>query len=500
MEPIMEESAVARPRVSSPMQDQVRHLFHNEGLKIRQIAKALKLSRNTVRGILREPLRPPSEPEIPSWARPVDWEKVKREYHCGVTLKVLRQESAPDVTYKVFWHYFRTLVPTAADSVTIRLEHKPAEKTFFDFADGIDIVDKMSGERTKTQLFSAVLPFSSKVAGEFVLDQKQPTLIRAVEDAFYEIGGVTPYVVVDNLRSAVRKSHLYDPEVNQTFIEFANHWGFAVLPARPYKPKDKAAVEAGIGVTQRQFFNEVRERVFYSLSELNAAYRAFKRRLNGAPMKDHGDLSRDDRFEKERSLLKPLPAERYELAIWKNVRVHPDCHVQVERRFYSVPYIYVGQELRARIRTKLVEIFSPDSQAVAVHPRLLGTERASTLEAHYPEQKLAVARFEVRAALTLAKRIGPNTRLLVESLVSGTHPLRHLRRIQGILRLAQSGIVKNSSLEYAADQAMKFNKKNFNYVKQAAVFFENGGSRPRLITPPRNASDLYLHQNQEEKP
>jgi len=124
---------VARPRVSCPMQEQVLHLFHKEGFKIRRIAKALKLSRNTVRGILREGVKPSDESEIPCWARPVDWEKVKRDYHCGVTLKVLHAEMAPtDVTYKVFWHYFRTLVPAPTESVTIRLEHKPGEKTFFE--------------------------------------------------------------------------------------------------------------------------------------------------------------------------------------------------------------------------------------------------------------------------------------------------------------------------------------------------------------------------------
>lgn len=490
---------MARPKVSVAMQEQVRHLFHDKGFKIRRIAKTLNLARNTVRAILRDAEGGLPQVAVPTWAVAVDWEKVKREYHCGVTLKVLHQESAPGVTYKVFWHYFRSLVPAAVEAVTIRLTHKPGEKTFFDFADGIDIVDRKTGECTSTQLFSAVLPFSSLLAGEFVLDQKQPTLIRAVEDAFYEIGGVTPNVVVDNLRSAVRKSHLYDPDVNQTFIEFANHWGFAVLPARPYRPKDKAAVEAGIGVTQRQFFNEVREHTFYSLEELNTAYRAFKQRLNASPMKDHGDLSRNDRFASEKALLRPAPTERYELAIWKSARVHPDCHVQVERRFYSVPYIYVGQELRVRIRAKLVEVFSEDTTAIAVHPRLFGNERASTLDAHYPEEKVAVARFEVRAALTLAKKIGPQTRLLVDSLVEGSHPLQHLRRIQGILRLVQSSIVKPASLEYAAEQALRFNKKRFGYVKQAAIFFENGGSRPRLVTPNRENGDLFLHHNPEGK-
>lgn len=491
---------MARPKVSRSMQDQVIHLFREKGLKIRRIAKVLGLSRNTVRGILRDVPGGAPELERPPWARTVDWEKVGAEYHRGVTLKVLHAESAPEVTYKVFWHYFRSLVPAPSEAVTVRLIHKPGERIFFDFADGIDIIDRRTGEITTTQLFSAVLPFSSFVAGEFVLDQKQPTLISAIENAFYEIGGVTPYVTVDNLRSAVRKSHLYDPDVNQTFVEFGNHWGFAVLPARPYRPKDKAAVEAGIGVTQRQFFNEVRERVFYSLSELNDCYRQFKARLNAAPMKDHGGVSRTDRFAHEKGSLNAFPADRFELSTWKTVKVHPDCHVQIERRFYSVPYLHIGQTLRARIRSKLVEIYSEDSEAVAVHPRLSGNDRVSTLDAHYPEQKVAQARFEVKSALYASKRVGPETTALVESLVTGSHPLKYLRRIQGILRLRQSGMVTTESLEYAASQAMRYNKKTFSYLKQAALFFENGGSRPRLVAPQRDASDLYLHQTQEENP
>lgn len=491
---------MARPKVSRSMHDQVIHLFQKEGFKIRRIAKALGISRNTVRAILREVPGGDAESERPPWAQAVSWEKVREEYHRGVTLKVLQAESAPEVTYKVFWHYFRSLVPAPSESVTVRLSHKPGERTFFDFADGIDIVDRRTGEISTTQLFSAVLPFSSLVAGEFVLDQKQPTLISAIESAFYEIGGVTPYVTVDNLRSAVRRSHLYDPDVNQTFVEFGNHWGFAVLPARPYRPKDKAAVEAGIGVTQRQFFNEVRERTFYSLSELNDCYRQYKARLNAAPMKDHGGVSRMDRFSHEKGLLKAFPVERFELSTWKTVKVHPDCHVQIERRFYSVPYLHIGQTLRVRIRSTLIEIYSEDSEAVAVHPRLTGNDRVSTLDAHYPEEKIALTRFEVKSAVYGAKRVGPQTTAYVESLVNGSHPLKYLRRIQGILRLCQSGTVTAASLEYAAAQAMRYNKKTFSYVKQAALFFENGGSRPRLVAPQRDASDLFLHQTQEEKP
>ncbi len=480
------------------MKDQVLHL-HHQGFTIRRISKSLKISRNTVRGILRSDGETKEEPKIPDWARSVNWETVRQEHSRGVTLKVLHQELAAGISYKIFWHHFRGLVP-ATKSVTIRLEHKPGEKTFFDFADGIDVVDARTGEVTTTQLFVGVLPFSSLTVGEFVLNQKQPTMIGAVENCFYQIGGVTPYVTVDNLRSAVRKSHLYDPDVNAVFVEFANHWGFAVLPTRPYHPKDKAAVEAAIGVIQRQFFNEVRKQVFHSLSELNAAFRDFLKKLNAEAMKDHGGVSRNDRFSVEKPLLKPLARDRYELSDWKYPKVHPDCHVQLDRRFYSVPYQFIGQTVRARMKSKIVELFTEDGTPIAVHPRLEGSERSSTLDAHYPPEQIAAARFELKSALRIAQRIGPKTESLVEDLTKGNYPLRYLRRIQGILRLHQSGIVQTLAMEYGCEQAMLFNKKNFNYIKQAALFFESGGKSPRLVTPRRDPSDLYLHQTHEENP
>jgi transposase len=479
-------------KASREMEEQILEL-KRQGKKIRKIAKSLKLSRNTVRRILREAGKAEKVKRIPLWAMKVDWEKVKKEDDSGVTLKILQNEFAPETNYHTFWQHYRKYVPQT-EKVTIRLEHKPGERIFFDFTDGINIVDRMSGEKTKTQLFVGVLPFSSYTVGEFVLNQKQPTFIRAIEDAFYQVGGVTPYVTVDNLRSAVAKSHLYDPDVNQTFIEFSNHWEFAVLPARPYSPKDKAAVEGGIGVIQRQFYHEVRDRVFYSLSELNLVFKDYLKRLNDSPMKDHGDVSRNDRFKKEKDLLKPLKSDRFELCEWKTAKVHPDCHVQVEKRFYSVPYSFIGQSVRVRISNKLIEIFSSDTDPVSVHPRLTGDTRASTLDAHYPAEKVACARFEIKSALKQAEKVGPKTFELIQLLVGGEYPLRNLRRIQGILRLHQSQNVKKESLEYAASQALAFRKLSFHYVKHAAFFFEQGGNRPRVVAPIRTKEDLYLHE------
>ncbi len=120
-----------------------------------------------------------------------------------------------------------------------------------------------------------------------------------------------------------------------------------MLPARPYKPRDKATVEAAIGAVQRGFFQEVRNRKFYSLGDLNEAFRRYLTRFNADVMKDHGQ-SRHDRFSARAAVTQTLPATRFELFEWRSAKVHPDCHVQIDKCFYSVPYRTIGQTLHVR--------------------------------------------------------------------------------------------------------------------------------------------------------
>lgn len=497
-------------RTSPKMQDQVRLLFSKD-YKIRRIAKMLGISRNTVRSILRE--ESPVETSATSfdWRERVDWEKIFDEHARRSTpIKTLWAESASpdDVTYMVFWHEFNKRKQNSSTTVTMRLEHRPGERTYFDFADGIAIIDRLTGTRTKTQLLVTCLPFSSLTYAEFILDQKQPSMMRAMENAFYKIGGVTPYVVVDNLKSAVQRAHLYDPDTNKNFLEFANHMGFAVLPARPYKPRDKAAVEAAVGVIQRQFYSEVRDQKFFSLEDLNSRLYAFLERLNRDPMKDHGDVSRLDRFEAERELLRTPPSARFEISDWKRCKVHPDCHIQVDRRFYSVPFQFVGSTVDVRVKSKIIEVFAVDTrEPLVVHPRLMGAHapRASTLDAHYPEEKAALARFDVQAARKTACRIGPKTERLVDDLFSTSTPLKFLRRVQGILDLVRRGAVSPAALEHAAERALLFNKKQLSFIKDAALFFERRGSQSTASVtsltqhtraPIRSNSEVFLHQQQ----
>lgn len=196
----------------------------------------MKVSRKTVRKIFG--ITPKEESEVAGWIQAVDWNYVREEvYGKGTTIKQIHREVAPEVPYLNFWRAVRDQVPRQASpsEITIRLHHKAGEKTQIDFCDGIAITDTKTGKRTSTQIFCGVLPFSSYTFGEFVLDQKLSTFIGVQERLFAFLGGVTPYVVVDNLKSGVHRAHLYDPDVNPTYCDFANHIGFAVLPARPFK-------------------------------------------------------------------------------------------------------------------------------------------------------------------------------------------------------------------------------------------------------------------------
>jgi transposase len=484
---------MAKERTSVRMQAQIKALSE-QGHSIRRIARILRLSRKTVRKFLEPAAQPPRESG--GWIEPVDWEYVRQEvYGKGTTVKQIQREVAPEVPYVKFWRAFREKTGRQAspEQVTIRLYHKPAEKTQIDFSDGLWITDAATGNKRLTQLFLGVLPFSSYTFGEFVFDQKLCTFIAVQERMFAYFGGVTPYVVVDNLKSGVHKADLYDPDVNPTYCDFANHMGFAVLPARPYKARDKGSGESHIGVIQRGFFQEVRNRVFYSLHELNQALREYVDRLNREVMKDYG-VCRTQRFEEEKKHLKPLPSSRFELSEWRAAKVHPDCHVQVEKNFYSVPFVYVGQKVRVRLTDKMVEVFSEESLSLAAHLRLRGIGQFSTYDFHYPQAKLAVARFEVRHAQEQAKTLGPHVEKLVGELCSGQQPLRHLRRIQGILRLSKRYPITAEALDHACQRALTFNKKRLAYIKDCALYFLSHGQRPTLLAPQRKPDTVHLHQ------
>lgn len=482
---------MALERTSVQMQKQIIEL-HKAGYSKRKIAKSLRVGRNTVRRVLQEYMAPVPN-AVGGQAEPntLDWDHLISEDQKGVPVKTLWEEQETEMSYRKFWGELRKRRPVVKP-VTIKLHHTPGEKSQIDFCDGIPIIDKKTGESTKTHLFVAVLPFSSMAFAEFSFNQKLDTFLDLQDKAFSSFGGIPKYVVPDNLKSGVRKAHRYDPDSNPTYCDYANHMGFAVLPARPYTPKDKANVESQIGLIQRGFFNRVRNKVFYSLFELNQELKFYMDELLSAEMKDYG-VSRLKRFEHEKKFLQPVPAEKFERRDWKTCKVHPDCHIQVNRHFYSVPHAFVGRLVQVRISSRLVEIFDEDTNSIATHGRLNGNRgQYATNDKHYPDEQVGVARYEVKHAKRVVHKIGPKTKELVDDLLSGPHPLRFLRRVQGILRLYTTKKVGRQAMEYASTQALGFNKKNFGYFQSCAKHFEANGAKPVSTAPKRDLATAHL--------
>lgn len=154
-----------------------------------------------------------------------------------------------------------------------------------------------------------------------------------------------------------------------------------------------------------------------------------------------------------------------------------------------------------KMTAKLIEVFDRDLNPLAVHARLLGKEIYSTDPRHYPEEKVALVQFSVQHALKAAHAVGPETERLTKSLLGGEYPLRYLRRVQGILRLEQSGKVSKAALEHGARMGLTFNKTQFNYIKSAAEFFDRNGNRPSVVrsAPKRAAESMHLHNSIERE-
>jgi hypothetical protein len=473
------------------------------GMGKKKIARALSMSPTTVRGILKEcseqiTSEHPSKPEPPvtlaQWHDSVAWESVIRDLKKPyVTIKQLATEYAPDgVSYLRFWRALQRNVPAnLADQARIRYHYKPGERFEIDYCDGFLITDGRTGKTTKTHLFVCVSAASDYIYGEFAMTQKSSEFLAAQDRCFSFFGGVPEAIIIDNLKSGVHKAHRYDPEHNRAYFDYARHMGFVVLPARPSTPRDKPAIETSIGVIQRQFYAENHDQTFYSLLELNQAFKIYLHRLNRSLMKDYG-VTRLERFEKERSALKTLPENAFEVVEYKKAKVHTDCHVQVLNNFYSVPYRFIGQTVRVKIGTRIMEVFNEDHDSIAVHARMRGRGEFSTNESHYPEGKMIANRLDILSLKKEAAFTGENLSQVVNELLSSPQPLRFLRRIQGLVRLRKNYSV--AAIEYACAQALTFKRYQYQFIESLAKRHQLQGGRVIASSqvPVRDLREVHL--------
>lgn len=415
---------------------------------------------------------------------PPDWPTIRRELRrSGVTLMLLWEEyrtAHPDgYGYSRFCELYRRwegrLTPV------MRQHHVAGEKMFVDYAGAtLNVVDPQTGEVGTAQLFVATLGASNMTWAEATWTQGLSDWTGSHGRAFAYFGGVPAQVVSDNLKSGVTKACFYEPAVNRTYAEMAAHYGTAVVPARPRKPRDKAKVEVAVQIAQRWIVARLRNRRFCSLSELNTAIRALVDGLNDRVTR-HLGASRRQLFEQiEKAALRSLPAAPYVFAEWKQRTVGLDYHVEVEKHYYSVPHGLLREKVWARITERTVEVFHKGAR-VAAHARTSGNRQHTTVRDHMPSSHRRYGDWTPDRLRKWGDDIGPCTGALVEVILrERRHPEQGFRSCLGILRLAK--VHGPADLEAACERALAINARSY---KSVASILKNNLHRRR----PENAVD-----------
>ena len=291
--------------------------------------------------------------------------------------------------------------------MALRHEHKAGEKLFVDYAGPtLSVQDPATGEVRQAQLFVAVLGASNYTFVEATWTQGFGDWIGSHMRAFEFFQGAPAIMVPDNLKSGVTKACRYEPGVNRTYEEMAAHYGVAVVPARPFKPKDKAKVEGGVLIVERWILAALRKRKFFSLGEANQAIGELLARLNQRGFRKR-EGSRQSLFEQlDKPALQPLPIERYQYGEWKSARVNIDYHVELDHHWYSVPYQLTQQEVEVRATATTVAIFDKGLR-VASHARSYAAHCATTVEEHRPKAHQRYPAWTPSRLVEWAATIGP---------------------------------------------------------------------------------------------
>jgi len=415
-------------------------------------------------------------------ARPLPdfaWVHMERR-KAGVTLELLHMEyleQHPDgYRYTQYCQYYRAWLKKRR--LAMRQEHRAGEKTFVDYSGKRpSIVDPQSGECIAVELFVAVLGASNLTYAEASLTQSGPDWIASHVRAFGYFGGVTELIVPDQLRSAVTQPCRYEPGVQRTYEEMAEHYGTSVLPARPVHPKDKAKVEVGVQVVQRWILARLRNQTFFSLDELNARIAELLEELNDRTMRVYG-TSRRALFERlDRPVLKPLPQERFVYGEWKTARVNIDYHVELDHHFYSVPHALLHELVDGRLTAATIEIFHKNKR-VASHARSHQRGRHTTVAEHMPLLHQKHLEWTPSRIVHWAQSIGPNTALLAEAILADRpHPEHGYRSCLGILRLGKR--YGDARLEAACTRAFTVGARSYRHVES---ILKNGLDRVAVDT------------------
>lgn len=423
-----------------------------------------------------------------------DWNHIHEQLKLkGVTLSLLWQEykeQHPD-GYQMSQFFDRYRDWRAKLNISMRQVHRAGQKAFSDFAGAkFQLTDRETGVVTYAHLFVSVLGASNYTFAEVFHDQSSESWCTGQAHAFQFFDGVPEVVVPDNPKAAINKPCRHEPEINQAFQSMASHFGCAVIPARVRKPKDKAKVEAAVGIVTRWIFARLRNRDFYSLEELRLAVRPLLEELNNRPFKKLPG-SRRTAFENiDKPALRPLPATPYEYFEIHKATVGFDHHIEFEKHWYSVPYQLVRKQVEIRVTDSTIEVLFAGKR-IASHLRSRREGEHSTIDEHRPKSHREYAKRSPERLLSWASSIGPATKRVIElAFESKAHPEEAYNRCFGILKLGKHNGAER--LEAACQRGLATGAISYRSIKS---ILQNGLDR-RPLPPSEFPTQLRIvHQN-----
>jgi transposase len=489
-EPIVAGIIMARETLVMRQIKELLRLKHEHKLSVREIARSCGLPISTVGDYLKRAesvgLNWPLPEELteeqlvqkllggvtqagaspPARALP-DWKQIHQELRRkAVTLQLLWNEyhqiHPEGYAYSRFCELYRDWAGTL-DPV-LRQVHGPGQKMFVDWAgQTVPIHNATDGSLTQGHLFVAVLGASNKTFVEAFPNEQLPCWIAGHVHAYTFYGGVARVTVPDNPKTAVVRACRYEPQLHRSYAEMAEHYGTVVLPARPVRPRDKAHVETGVQIGERQILAPLRDQRFFSVGALNQAIAPLLAKLNEQPFQKL-EGSRNSWFESlEKGQLLPLPATPFQLATWSQAKANIDYHVVVDNHFYSVPYQLIHEQLDVRKTDCTVEFFH-QGKRVAAHPLSHQAGRATTLEEHRPKSHQKYLQWTPSRLIDWAAKTGPHCAQAVEQILRRQpHPEMGYRSCMGIIHLGKGAGLER--LEAACKRALHFGTCSYRSIK-----------------------------------
>jgi transposase len=441
----------------------IRTLFE-KGMNKAQIARATGHDWKTVQKVINSGDTPPEKKPHP---RILDThlEEVLELMEQGLTGVRIHEEmraKGVDVGYSATKEFIADI--KRREDIFVRIHTKPGEEAQVDFG-YIGRTRDNDGKLRKTWLFHMKMSYSRKDFYKKVYNQRVETFIECHEEAFRYFGGVPEYVRIDNLKAAVLRTNFYETIYQRLYQNFADHYGFKIIPCRVYRPNDKGKVESGIKYVKGNF---VPGRKFSSGDDLDR--QLFNWQENKCNARVHGTTRKvpNEVFEsEEKKTLKPLPLELFKMSENGTRKPYHDCHICVKYNYYSVPFEYIGKEVEIDLGKSTLKIYY-NHKLIAVHPRLYGKGKFSTIESHYPKYKLYSETETQEKYQVKMSEIGPSAEQLFFAIIED-QPGDWGKSVRGILSLQKK--YPTNIVELACKRALAFNVYKYQTVKNIC---ENG--------------------------